>query len=465
MWERVLDLRNHERRRMQQHDGAVLQDLPTLLAEASLERHAPALSGETLDSLQQLRLVHGRPALLQRLKELEVAPLPDRQKCVQLLAQASRAGRIPTRLTVREARPGVDYHGKIAFLFLIYDQIHHDDLWAEFFRAADPHRYSIYVHAKTRTAPLSPLFEHCHLPPSAIVPTEYATISLVHAQNRLLQAALHDVENRKFVFVSGACIPIKPFRICCDCLLRDDRALFSEMTDLTGNDRDLQRKIVEAGASHGIGSKQASKASQWCVLNRRLADLCAHHTSSGYIHAFAEVKAPEEWYYLTTARVSMNSSDHYDVDAVPDVHRNHVGPTFVNWREADGEPSRPREYKRATVDDLHTLVQGPSMLARKFAKDCDGLEPLRDMLRREVLMQQASASLNPNLQAGGWMPAPAVRARAQQRQSAGGTVTVRLHKPEVSSRLGVKLVGTGETPQSASARGRTRTIFALPCRC
>ena len=360
-------------------------DLPTLLAEASLDRHAAALSAETLDSLQQLRLVHGRPALLQRLKERDVAPLPDRQKIVQLLAQASRAGRIPTQLGVQETQPASEVQGKIAFLFLIYDQIHHDNMWVDFFRAADPRRYSIYVHAKTRNVPLAPLFESCHLPPANIVPTEYATISLVHAENQLLQAALRDDGNRKFVFASGACIPIKPFRVCCEALLRDDRAHFSEMADLTANDRGLQRMILEAGASHGIGSKHASKASQWCVLNRRLAHLCAHTMSSGYIHAFEGVKAPEEWYYLTTARMATSGSDHLEeISAVPDVHRNHMGPTFVNWREADGEPSRPREYRRVTVDDLHAMVQGPSFFARKFAKECEGLEPLQDMLRREA---------------------------------------------------------------------------------
>jgi hypothetical protein len=282
-------------------------------------------------------------------------------------------------------QPASEVQGKIAFLFLIYDQIHHDNMWVDFFRAADPRRYSIYVHAKTRNVPLAPLFESCHLPPANIVPTEYATISLVHAENQLLQAALRDDGNRKFVFVSGACIPIKPFRVCCEALLRDDRAHFSEMADLTANDRGLQRMILEAGASHGIGSKHASKASQWCVLNRRLAHLCAHTMSSGYIHAFEGVKAPEEWYYLTTARMATSGSDHLEeISAVPDVHRNHMGPTFVNWREADGEPSRPREYRRVTVDDLHAMVQGPSFFARKFAKECEGLEPLQDMLRREA---------------------------------------------------------------------------------
>ena len=37
---------------------------------------------------------------------------------------------------------------KIAFCFLIYDEIVHEDIWNNFFKKVDKSRYSIYIHYK-----------------------------------------------------------------------------------------------------------------------------------------------------------------------------------------------------------------------------------------------------------------------------------------------------------------------------
>ena len=387
-------------------------DLPSLLAQAKLTRHTDALAEVAIEELQRLRLHEGRPALLSRLKSFGIEPLPDRQQIVKALAQASRDGRVPTviaaptaiarTMAAPSASGGASVAsepasgGKIAFLFLIYDCIHHEDLWEAFFRTAEtPEQFTLYVHAKSREgAPLAAFFESCHLPHDEIVQTEYAEISLVHAMNALLTAALRDQRNQRFVFVSGHCLPVKPFRLVYDALVRDDGASrFSHMTDLSPTDLSHVRTLLAALHSRGVCKEHVQKASQWCVLNRRLAQLCTS-MPAGYVCAFKGVRAPEEWYYLTTARCtgmdggreresesrdgSRDGRDGDHVIATADLHRDHRGPTFANWRESHG--SRPREYARVTVDELHTLVQGPSFFARKFAKGCEGLEPLRAML-------------------------------------------------------------------------------------
>jgi hypothetical protein len=40
---------------------------------------------------------------------------------------------------------------KLAFCFLIYDVINHEELWKLFFDRVDPSKYSIYIHYKTNT--------------------------------------------------------------------------------------------------------------------------------------------------------------------------------------------------------------------------------------------------------------------------------------------------------------------------
>ena len=359
--------------------------LESLLEEgglpSTLTAHLTSV-GATLNELQALRLGKGRSALLERLKILGVTPITDRQKVASVLARASRSGRIDTKLHA----PSVDFvsqaaNGKIAFLFLIYDCIHHEPLWETYFHgAASSEHYSIYVHAKSRAKPLSPFFEKAHLPAADVVETAYADISLVQAMRTLLRAALQDPANRKFVFVSGACVPVKPFSFAYASITGTDSCRFSAMVDLGNDDREQQRKLIAAGARHGLEQNHVAKASQWSILNHRVASACAS-ASPGFVSAFAGIRAPDEWFFYTTARFTAAASGVEDLIAAPDLHRNHCGPTFVNWRDADGEPSRPLQYTRVCIDDLFAMVHGPSFFARKFAASCEqDLRPLEAML-------------------------------------------------------------------------------------
>jgi hypothetical protein len=96
----------------------------------------------------------------------------------------------------------------IAFCFLIYDKINHEKLWHTFFENVDPRKYTIHIHFK-HDHPLQ-YFEKYKL--KYCVQTDYADISLVHAQNRLLESAIENKsENMHFIFLSNSCIPIKSF--------------------------------------------------------------------------------------------------------------------------------------------------------------------------------------------------------------------------------------------------------------
>ena len=374
-------------------------NLCALLSEANLTGALPDDCPETLEDLQSLRLQSGRPALLARLKELGMARIGDRQALVKCLASASRQGRVATKLPapVPVAPTVAPSSGKkVAFMFLIYDVIHHEDLWQAFLRGArlGDAQYSVYVHAKSRDAPLKH-FEGCHLPRAEVVATEYAHISLVHAMNALLAHALADAANAKFVFLSGHCVPLKPFSHVYDALLSDDCSHFSAMDMLSANDQGLRRTLLTAAASAHLAAPPAAKAAQWCVLNRRLARLCVDAPPS-YVQYFAAVRAPEEWFFLTTAR--WHSPEHRrdedgdlgdlgdlgdDVHVVnSDASGNHKGPTFANWREQDYTPGghRPRTYRAITIDELYALVHGPCLFARKFDAECTGLEPLRELI-------------------------------------------------------------------------------------
>ena len=86
---------------------------------------------------------------------------------------------------------------KIAFLFLIYDEINNERLWRNFFRKIENDRYSIFIHWKHERK--LEFFDQFKL--KNPVPTEYAELSLVKAQNLLLREALKDEEHERFIFL------------------------------------------------------------------------------------------------------------------------------------------------------------------------------------------------------------------------------------------------------------------------
>ena len=88
---------------------------------------------------------------------------------------------------------------KIAFIFLIYNVINHEELWYMFFSNIDKSQYSIYIHYKYDER-LEFLEE---FKVAKNIPTKYADISIVNAQNYMLSEALKDKtlqdESKRFV--------------------------------------------------------------------------------------------------------------------------------------------------------------------------------------------------------------------------------------------------------------------------
>ena len=99
---------------------------------------------------------------------------------------------------------------KVAFLFLIEDAILHEPVWEYFFKSAPLDAFSLYVHCDPKMPPrFGPFFRTKALAPEESAATKWG--ALVPSMNALLRAALTDVSNYKFVFVSSSTIPVKPF--------------------------------------------------------------------------------------------------------------------------------------------------------------------------------------------------------------------------------------------------------------
>jgi len=145
----------------------------------------------------------------------------------------------------------------IAFCFLIYYSINLEDLWYSWFQNVDKSKYNIYIHYKINK-PLK-YFEIYKL--DNCIDTQYADITLVEAQNLLIQEALKDKATSHIVLLSNSCIPLTSF----ENVYNEINSKFSYF-NLSLNEHIFQNN---RGETLKIYFKIVRKASQWCILNRK----------------------------------------------------------------------------------------------------------------------------------------------------------------------------------------------------
>eukprot|EP00928_Gymnodinium_smaydae_P098868 TRINITY_DN9296_c0_g3_i2.p1 TRINITY_DN9296_c0_g3~~TRINITY_DN9296_c0_g3_i2.p1 ORF type:complete len:483 (-),score=53.10 TRINITY_DN9296_c0_g3_i2:115-1563(-) len=101
--------------------------------------------------------------------------------------------------------------GKVAFLFMVGDELLHPRLWHSFFQEAATDAYNIYVHRSKESAQEQdlPLLQ---FGAQAVPRVETAWCGIFGGEVALLYHALaHDPANQQFVFISESTVPLKPF--------------------------------------------------------------------------------------------------------------------------------------------------------------------------------------------------------------------------------------------------------------
>ena len=139
--------------------------------------------------------------------------------------------------------------------------MNHEEVWNNFFQGVDPSCYSIYIHYK-ENKPLM-YFDQYKLPHCR--ETAWGEISLVQAQNLLLEEGLKDRENTNFIFLSNSCIPLKAFDEIYS-HVRVDMSYFNFFPP--GQCFPLCNRVLTF-----IDARVVQKAHQWCILNRKHAAL------------------------------------------------------------------------------------------------------------------------------------------------------------------------------------------------
>ena len=239
---------------------------------------------------------------------------------------------------------------KIAFCFLIYDKINNEELWLDFFNSAELSKYKIHIHYKFNK--YLEFFNQYKL--DNTIETKHGDISIVHAQNLLIKEALNDKSITHIVFLSNSCIPVKSFGAVYD-FLNINYSYFNKSPDDQVFPNCDSVKIY-------IPEKNIKKSSQWCILNRKHAEVIINNKQ--YLDYFKDIDAPDEYVYITTLyNQNLNNELILTNNAYLDAT------TFTNWcwcQELVSLTWGIKEYDIISNEELNLIKQSKSLFARKF---------------------------------------------------------------------------------------------------
>lgn len=247
---------------------------------------------------------------------------------------------------------------KIAFCFLIYDIINHEDIWNMFFKNIDKKLYTIYIHYKYNK-PLK-YFEKYKL--DNCIDTKYENETIPLAYNVLFREAYKDENNYKFVIVSNSCIPLKSFNYVYNKLTMDNYGYFnvSPHSQCFPNCNYLLQVMEK---------KNISKSHNWFILNRKLVKNLCFDLDSFLKKHYKTIYAPAEYFYYTFIKILNLQNE------IITTHNVAAGATtFTNWSDMEDYPyqdhSALKNYSFITQEELSYLLDSKSLFGRKFKTEC-----------------------------------------------------------------------------------------------
>ncbi|XP_010667217.1 glycosyltransferase BC10 isoform X6 [Beta vulgaris subsp. vulgaris] len=157
---------------------------------------------------------------------------------------------------------------KIAFLFIARNRLPLDFVWDVFFQADNNNRFTVFVHSRpgflfSKATTKSPYFLNRQV--NGSVQIDWGEASMIQAERILLQKALVDHTNERFVFLSDSCIPLYNFSYTYDYIMSTPTSFVDSFADTKeGRYNPKMHPVVPVN--------NWRKGSQWVVLNRKHAE-------------------------------------------------------------------------------------------------------------------------------------------------------------------------------------------------
>ena len=246
---------------------------------------------------------------------------------------------------------------KIAFCFLIYDVINHEELWNIFFKNVDQNKYTIYIHYKSNKQ--LKYFEKYKL--TNCIETKYEDQTIPLAYNILFRKAFEDINNYKFNMLSGSCIPLKSFDYIYNKLSNDIYGYLNicPQTQCFPNCNSLLNVMDR---------KFISKSHNWFILNRKIIENLCFDKDEILNKDYKAIYAPAEYYYYTYIKILGLENEIITTQNIAD-----GASTFTNWQGMNYKYASNRGLKNYSIiseDELTYLLNGKSLFGRKFNREC-----------------------------------------------------------------------------------------------
>ncbi|CAM8903166.1 hypothetical protein QQ045_012167 [Rhodiola kirilowii] len=177
---------------------------------------------------------------------------------------------------IKDARRMLRYRGydgppRVAFLFLARRNLPLDFLWGSFFEGAEEKTFSIYVHSEPgfafdESTTRSSCFYGRELKNS--IQVRWGEASMIEAERLLLEAALEEPANQRFVLLSDSCVPLYNFSYIYNYVMASPKSFVDSFLD-------VKEKRYHPKMSPVIPKNKWRKGSQWVTLIRSHAEVIA----------------------------------------------------------------------------------------------------------------------------------------------------------------------------------------------
>lgn len=167
---------------------------------------------------------------------------------------------------------GFEGNPRIAYMFLVRRDLPLDFLWQSFFENADAANYSIYVHSEPgfifdETTTRSSFFYNRQL--SNSIKVDWGESTMIEAERLLLQTALQNPANQRFLLLSDSCVPLYNFTYIYNYLMGSSKSFVDSFLDMKEGRYNPRMASV-------IPMRKWRKGSQWTALIRSHAKVVAY---------------------------------------------------------------------------------------------------------------------------------------------------------------------------------------------
>jgi hypothetical protein len=248
---------------------------------------------------------------------------------------------------------------KIAFCFLIYDVINHEELWNLFFKNIDKNLYEIYIHQKNEKR--LKYFDEYKIKNK--IETNYGDHTIINAFNLLFKNAYENDECYKFCIITNACIPLKSFDYVYNFLTKDDNSYFN----ICPKEQCFPRcnKLLEY-----YDYDEIQKTGSYFIINRKLCNHYINYDINEINKRYSNIFAPEEHFFITEIYKNKLENEIITTPNIPDGATTFTHWCDMNYKYIDVNNKGLKNYSYISDEELEYLVNSKSLFGRKFNIEC-----------------------------------------------------------------------------------------------